>query len=205
VTTLPMFPLGSVLVPHQPLPLHVFEDRYRALVRDCLAGDRTFGVVLIERGHEVGGGDVRFDVGCTAVITEAEESDDGRWGVLATGGGRIDVRRWLPDDPYPVAEVEHVADGPWTTDARIALDGAVAAFGQVVDLAAELGAPVDRRVLELPDDPVVGHWTLVGRAPGGPLVKLGLLGAATPERRLGLLAEQLGDLAAVLASRLGGG
>lgn len=205
MTTLPMFPLGSVLVPHEPLPLHVFEDRYRALVRDCLAGDRTFGVVLIERGREVGGGDVRFDIGCTAVIADAEETDDGRWAVVAIGGQRVDVRQWLPDDPYPMAEVERVDDGAWTPDARIALDGARTAFGRVLDLADQLGSPVDRRVLDLPDDPVAAHWTLVGRAPVGPLDKLSLLGAPTPERRLGLLTDQLGDLAAVLASRLGGG
>jgi len=58
-----MFPLGTVLLPRAHLPLHIFEERYRALARDCLAGDRSFGVVLIERGQEVGGGDVRFSVG----------------------------------------------------------------------------------------------------------------------------------------------
>ena len=56
---LPMFPLGCVLFPHAHLPLHVFEPRYRTLTRDCLRTDREFGVVLIERGSEVGGGDSR--------------------------------------------------------------------------------------------------------------------------------------------------
>src|SRR4051812_26706984 len=57
---LPMFPLGTVLFPHAVLPLHVFEPRYRALVETCLHSDGRFGVVLIERGYEVGGGDARF-------------------------------------------------------------------------------------------------------------------------------------------------
>ena len=60
---LPMFPLGTVLLPGAPLPLQVFEPRYRGLTHDCLAGVPEFGVVLIERGSEVGGGDVRTNVG----------------------------------------------------------------------------------------------------------------------------------------------
>ena len=60
-----MFPLGTVLFPHAPLPLHIFEPRYRALVQECIDGDGEFGVVLIERGFEVGGGDTRFGTGRT--------------------------------------------------------------------------------------------------------------------------------------------
>ena len=66
-----MFPLGSVLLPSMVLPLHVFEPRYRALVRDVLDGDGEFGVCLISRGHEVGGDDVRTDVGTVARVHEA--------------------------------------------------------------------------------------------------------------------------------------
>ncbi len=78
-----MFPLGTVLLPGQTLPLHVFEPRYRELVRVCLDGDGTFGVVLIERGSEVGGGDVRApNVGTVARITG--------WRRAATDGRRAD-------------------------------------------------------------------------------------------------------------------
>src|SRR3984885_12142090 len=76
---LPMFPLGTVLFPHAVIPLHVFEPRYRALMRHCLDADRRFGVVLIERGSEVGGGDQRASVGTQGVITRAAELPDGRW------------------------------------------------------------------------------------------------------------------------------
>src|SRR5690606_29548107 len=100
-----MFPLGSVLVPGMVLPLHVFEPRYRALVRDCLAGDGEFGVVLIARGSEVGGGDVRTDAGTLARIVRVDEADDGRFAVVAVGLRRIRVVRWLDDDPYPRAEL----------------------------------------------------------------------------------------------------
>ncbi|HEV7759443.1 MAG TPA: LON peptidase substrate-binding domain-containing protein, partial [Acidimicrobiales bacterium] len=100
----PMFPLGTVLVPGMLLPLHVFEPRYRQMLDDCLAGDRTFGVVLIERGSEVGGGDVRTGVGTLARILQAEQAADGRWALMAVGARRIRIDRWLPDDPYPRAE-----------------------------------------------------------------------------------------------------
>ena len=84
---MPMFPLGTVLVPGGGLPLHIFEERYRQMVRDVLAvdGPAEFGVVLIMRGTEVGGGDERADVACVARILDAEVSSDGRYGLL-TGG-----------------------------------------------------------------------------------------------------------------------
>ena len=107
---MPMFPLGSVLVPGLLLPLHVFEPRYRALVHDVLAADGRFGVTLIERGSEVGGGDERTAVGTAAQIVQAEESPDGRWGILAVGEERIRVLRWLDDDPYPRAVAEPLVD-----------------------------------------------------------------------------------------------
>src|SRR5918995_785794 len=114
MAVLPMFPLGAVLLPGEVLPLQVFEPRYRALVHDCFAapdGPR-FGVVLIARGHEVGGGDERHDVGAVARIVRHELAPDGRSALLCAGEERVGVREWLPDDPYPRADVELVEDEP---------------------------------------------------------------------------------------------
>jgi Lon protease-like protein len=94
-----MFPLGVVLFPGMALPLHIFEARYREMIQDCLRHGQEFGVVLIERGSEVGGGDQRSDVGTVAHITEAAQLPDGRWALLAVGTRRIRVQTWLPDDP----------------------------------------------------------------------------------------------------------
>ena len=113
---LPMFPLSAVLFPHAELPLHVFETRYRQLTVDCLAGDGEFGVVLIARGSEVGGGDQRVGVGTVARIEKAAPLADGRWFLVARGTERITVSEWLPDDPYPTAMVEPKE----TTDAAVA-------------------------------------------------------------------------------------
>jgi Lon protease-like protein len=200
-----MFPLGSAVVPLQQVPLHVFEPRYRALVRHCLDGDGTFGIVLIERGHEVGGGDTRFDVGCRVEIVHAEQTPDGRWGVLVQGRRRLRVLEWLDDDPYPRADVADLDDGTWTADAGIALERCAGTFRRVVDLATRLGGSVDPGVLDLPGPVVDDQWRLVARAPIADLDRLAILAADTPERRLDLLATELDAVATVLATRLGGG
>ena len=114
---LPMFPLGTVLFPHAVLPLHIFEHRYRALAETCLRGDGRFGVVLIERGDEVGGGDTRFGVGTVARIVEAARTPDGRYLLATVGTERFRVRKWLDDDPYPRAEIDVIGEPKRVADA----------------------------------------------------------------------------------------
>ncbi len=107
---LPMFPLGSVLFPGLGLPLRVFEPRYREMMADCLDADRSFGVVLIERGSEVGGGEVRHRVATVARILDVSLQEDGTLGVFAVGTSRVEVLEWLPDAPYPAAIVTPLID-----------------------------------------------------------------------------------------------
>ena len=98
MTAQPMFPLQSALLPGEPLPLRIFEPRYSQLVRDCLEmTDPEFGVVLITRGLEVGGGDVRGDVGALARITEYADHGMGQYQLGTVIGERIRVREWLDD------------------------------------------------------------------------------------------------------------
>lgn len=107
---LAMFPLGSVLLPHAPLALRLFEPRYLAMIDDVLAADCQFGVVLIERGHEVGGGEVRSSIGCRAQVQRAVQLADGTWQLIAVGTQRLEVVEWLDDDPYPLAMVNDYVD-----------------------------------------------------------------------------------------------
>ncbi|MGA1500048.1 MAG: LON peptidase substrate-binding domain-containing protein, partial [Ilumatobacteraceae bacterium] len=87
-----MFPLGTPLLPGSLLPLHVFELRYQIMMDDVMAREpHEFGVVMIERGYEVGGGDVRAGIGTLALVARSEEVDDGRRMVLAVGTSRIRV------------------------------------------------------------------------------------------------------------------
>ena len=143
---LPMFPLGTVVMPGQTLSLQVFEPRYRKLVGDVVKGAtgpvNEFGIVLIERGSEVGGGDVRFPVGCLTHIVQAQPTPDGRIGLVVAGVKRIAIQEWLSDRPYPyarVAEIESVvvaADRDIQADARGALIDVLAAFNQPFDARA---------------------------------------------------------------------
>ncbi len=95
------------MLPGEELPLRIFEPRYAALVQACLtADDPVFGVVLIEAGREVGGGDARSDVGALAHIAECADLGSGRYRLRCVMRERIRVLEWLPDDPYPRAVVE---------------------------------------------------------------------------------------------------
>jgi uncharacterized protein len=205
MAVLPMFPLGTVLVPSAGLPLHVFEPRYRRLVQDCLAGVPEFGVVLIARGSEVGGGDARTEVGTVARIVESAELPDGRWALVAVGVRRIRVARWLPDDPYPRAEVEDWPDPPPGPDHAGLLDQAVTALRRALALAVEVGEEAAPATLELSDDPVLAGYQAVAVAPLGPLDRHQLLLADSPEARMTRLHDLLQDAIEVLQLRLAGG
>jgi hypothetical protein len=201
-----MFPLGTVLFPHMGLPLHVFEARYRALTRDCLEASGEFGVVLIERGSEVGGGDTRFGVGTVAVIAEAAELPDGRWVLLATGTRRIRVTAWLPDDPYPVALVEELADTPVRPADMEHLELASRAVRRALALQTELGdQPAVPATVSLDDNPEIAAWQLCAIAPVGPVDHQRLLETPDVEPRLRLLAELATAAADLLGYRLSGG
>jgi Lon protease-like protein len=201
---LPMFPLGMVLVPSAGLPLHVFEPRYRALVHDCMAGAKEFGVVLIERGSEVGGEDVRTDAGTVARIVEAVELPDGRWAIAAVGVRRVRVVRWLPDDPYPIAEVEDWPDPLPGEGYGEALGDCTALLRRALGLAVEAGDAAAPATIDLADDPVLASYQAIAVAPLGPLDRHRLLRAETPDERVAQLADLLRDAIDVLELRLGG-
>jgi len=194
-----MFPLGTVLFPYALLPLHVFEPRYRLMMNHVLAGDREFGVVLIERGSEVGGGDTRFDIATIARVVQASELPDGRFALATVGMRRVRVVRWLEDDPYPRAEVVALVDPPATDDDIAVRDRAVAALAEVAGFARR----IDPRVAEPPaldPDPVRASYEAAALAPVGPLDAQRLLAAGDAGARLrlfcDLVAERLIDLRA---------
>jgi uncharacterized protein len=207
VRQLPMFPLGTVLFPHMVLPLHVFEPRYRALLHDVLDGDGEFGVVLISRGQEVGGGDLRTDVGTVARVVQAEELEDGRWLTIAVGTGRVRVDRWLPDDPYPLAVVEDLME-PVGDEAVEGSDelfaAATARLRRVLAMQTELGEETLPATFELAEDPEVAGWQLAVVAPLNPLDAQRVLAADGHRARLELLLDALEGLEAAYTFRLHG-
>jgi Lon protease-like protein len=205
LTELPMFPLHTVVFPGVGIPLHVFEPRYRALTRHCLDGDGRFGIVLIERGSEVGGGDVRFDLGTLVHIAEAAELPDGRWVLVAVGVSRLRVARWLPDEPYPRAEVAELEDQPPGPDAGERRDAVERLLRRALAIKAELGDPAAPATAELDADPALAAYQAASLAPIGPADAQRLLEPDGADERLRFLSVLLEEEVEVLARRASGG
>ncbi len=170
MTVVPMFPLGSVLFPAMPLALRVFEERYLKMMGAVLDHETPhFGVVLIERGSEVGGGEARFVYGTLAQILQVE-APDGPLAVVARGAERFRVLEWLPDDPYPQARVEILEsfDSGAVTDEDLSVTEQLVrdTLSSVAELGGDVTWPSD---LELSSDPVEKAWQLAGISPLGPL------------------------------------
>ncbi|GAA1095028.1 LON peptidase substrate-binding domain-containing protein [Tsukamurella spumae] len=204
VTELPMFPLGAVLLPGEELPLRVFEPRYRRMIEHCLATDGRFGVVLIERGSEVGGGDVRTDLGTVAVIDRYVRKMGGEFTLVCRGTDRVRVAQWLPDDPYPRAEAE-----PWPDEVQPAVDliPLLAKRDEIERLAAGLARAEGVRPrrwpkLKLPENPVERSYYLARALPLADADRHRALAAPGPADRVRVLTEALDDVIASLRFRL---
>jgi Lon protease-like protein len=210
---LPLFPLGTVLVPSEVLPLHIFEPRYRALMDDLTGGgdglpafESEFGIVLIERGSEVGGGEVRRRVGTFAHLLEASRLPDGRWVIAVVGTRRFRVDEWLSDSPYPRAEVTELDEATtWDSADDERLVESERLVRRTLALATELGEGRSSMSFELADDPRIAVWQLCALAPIGPWDRQRLLETQNPGDRLRDLAAVVGETAGVLAFRLARG
>lgn len=205
---LPMFPLESALLPDQELPLRIFEPRYGALVRHCLDTGDPFGVVLISRGREVGGGDSRCDVGTLSRITECADHGGGRYFMHCRTGERIRVSRWLPDDPYPRAIVAPWPDEPGdpvtAAQLREVEDRAMALFERIAD-ARGVALP-DRAALlggdDTAGDPGQRLYALASRIPIGTADRYTVLSAPTAAERLAALREAVAAVTEVVQFQL---
>lgn len=202
---LPMFPLGSVLFPGAVMPLHVFEPRYRALTGYCLERECPLGIVLIERGSEVGGGDVRFPVGTLGRIAHSVALPDGRWMLAVVGERRVRVESWLAEEPFPRARVSFVDDsrpaGPGAAAVRdLVCERALAAIALLIRLG-DLPEGVDP---DLPADPDEACWGVAAIGLLGPADNQRLLETDGVDARLALLADLLADEVHVLALRAAG-
>lgn len=148
-TRLPVFPLSVVLFPGTPLPLHIFEPRYRQMLADCLADDRRFGITPAGADGEAPDPGM---VGCTAEVRVNQELPDGRSNIVVLGGDRFVVARVLEEPlPYHVASVDSFDDDPGTLPAEAPAAELRAAFVRYAALVREL-SDVEPEELELPDD-----------------------------------------------------
>ncbi len=156
---MPLFPLGTVLYPGLPLPLHIFEERYRQLVRDLLDGPepREFGVVAIRKGSETGvdGISALYEIGCTATLRQVVEHEDGRFDMVTAGTQRFRLASLDHSRPYLQGEVDLLAED--TGDdaaAALAARAVQRAFRDYCVVLATKGGGTEVTIPELPDDPV---------------------------------------------------
>ena len=151
---LPLFPLNTVLFPGQILPLHIFEERYRLMIRRCLAEDQPFGVVLIKHGREVGANAEPHAVGTFARIIESKHLPDGAMNIVTVGLERFRIRRLFHDQPYLRGEVETLRmNAPSDAGAVAVLTEHVRErIARYVKLIAE-AAGLQIQIDEMPDAP----------------------------------------------------
>jgi len=113
---MPLFPLKTVLFPGMLLPLHIFEDRYKTMVRECLEKEEPFGVVLIKEGSEVGEAAEPHRIGTSAIIARATKLTDGRYNILSVGYQLFRVHSLSYDQPYLSGQVETLEPVDGETD-----------------------------------------------------------------------------------------
>lgn len=111
-TDMPIMPLNAVLFPGMPMPLFVFEDRYRRMISECVEDERPFGIALIREGYEIGGPAVPWEIGTAAKIVRALELQEGGLHVLTVGTQRFRVESIFQEEPYLVADVEMLEEPP---------------------------------------------------------------------------------------------
>lgn len=194
--TLPMFPLSTVVFPGMSVPLHVFEDRYRMLVRHLLTvedpTDRVFGTVAIREGYEVGdhGAQSVYRVGCVLQLTEVDRNADGTFDIVAVARDRLQLEEMQRGADFPEGVAEVLTEPRVDVPAEL-LDRARATFTAFRAAMTELqGDPFSGT---LPRDPDYLAWTLSALAPLPMAERQSLLEAADATERLRLVTRLLTD------------
>jgi Lon protease-like protein len=200
-----LFPLQTVLFPGMRMPLHIFEDRYRTMVRECLEEDAPFGVLLIREGAEVGGGAVPFNVGTTARITQCEYLEDGRMNILTIGGARFRIDKISTEREYLTGEVDYIEQSTPTDAAHALMPRAQTLFDEYLRTYLAMSDQWLRSV-SLPDDPAEAADYIAARTDTLAEIKQKWLEELSPESRLAheleVIAEALPEMRARLAARL---
>jgi uncharacterized protein len=201
---LPLFPLGAVLYPGMLLPLHIFEERYRRLVRDLLAQPepREFGVIAIRKGRETGIDGVHspYEIGCTATLRQVDELEDGRFEVVTVGTRRFRLLALDQTLPYLQGEIELLAENAVDQAAAAPFVRAVqVAFRAYLDALAERGGATVR-IEDLPSEAALLSFVVAATMVIDLPERQSLLDEADAVRRLGaeraLLARETAMLRA---------
>jgi Lon protease-like protein len=199
-----LFPLQSVLFPGMRLPLHVFEERYKIMVRECIEEDAPFGVVLIRSGSEVGSGAVPHQVGTTARIVQVEYLDEGKMNLFTMGEQRFRIVTVNTTSPYLRAEVDLLEPRTEAAPMPVELmDRAQASFREYLQTYLALSGQWTRGIA-LAQDPDAAADYIAARMDVPLPLKQELLEELSPEARLAreleVIAEELPDMRVRLAA-----
>jgi len=200
-----LFPLQSVLFPGMRMPLHIFEERYKTMIRQCIEEDAPFGVLLIRVGAEAGGAAVPYGVGTTARISQVEYLDDGRMNIFTMGERRFRIVKLDTSLEYLSGEIEYVEPEPVTEGAQALLPQAHDLFNDYFRTYLALADQWTRGV-SLPDDPGDAADYIAARTDASAQLKQAWLEELSPEARLRsqleAIAEALPDMKMRLEVRL---
>jgi hypothetical protein len=202
--TMPLFPLGTVLFPGLVLPLHIFEQRYRQLVRDLQQAPepRCFGVIAIREGRETDADGVRslYETGCTATVRHISERDDGRFDLVTVGTDRFRLISVDRSGAYLRGDIE-VLDEPTGTrsDAKRKVEAVQRAFRSYIDALTESGA-ARASVPEPPREPVALSYLVAACVIADLPVRQALLEQPDAAQRLAAERELLTRETAMLRS-----
>jgi Lon protease-like protein len=153
---LPLFPLQTVLYPGLPIPLHVFEDRYRQMFKRILDGERQFGVVAIVKGQEVGPDATYHPVGCLAEVAEVRRHADGRLDVVARGRSRFQIDGITQAAPYIVADISELPETTGEAAEQRSIKAGRLFTRYVTTLLEMTGGQVE--AIDIPEDPVAASY-----------------------------------------------
>jgi len=200
-----LFPLQTVLFPGMRMPLHVFEERYQLMIRECIEEETSFGVMLIKSGVEVGGPAEPHDVGTTARILQTQYLDDGRMNLFTIGERRFRLIALNTTQPYLRGEVTFLDQQESTAGARDLLPEAQERFDQYLRTYLALGDQWTRGV-RLPAEPADAGDYIAARMDVAAATKQELLEQLSPEarllRELEILSAELPEMQARLAGHL---
>ena len=197
---LPLFPLPLVLFPGVPLPLHIFEPRYREMLADCLAADRRFGIVFTP--EDSSDAPDRGAVGCIAVIQNTESLADGRSNIIVVGEDRFAIARLVTGvRPYLLGEVVTYADLEESPEPLGSLARQLRAVFERVGRAARTLADDRDPLPTLPEDPAALSFTIASLIDLDPEGRQRLLASRSPLARLRELDALLSPAVDMLESR----
>ena len=188
-TNLPLFPLNLVLFPGMPLPLHIFEERYKAMISECLETQMPFGVVLIRDGLEVGEPAEPFMTGTSARIVRVDHLEDGRMNILTQGESRFQVMEITQNVPHVVGKIQYLVEEPGDSPSEV-LDEVVQGYSAYLRNVEALSGGWTANA-QPPRDPVLISYAVAGSLELPTSVRQQILESETASHRLEILAPLL--------------